>query len=396
MLTRIKTLVNLNNYYKFLSSDPLTFNGIYLSCVDTGASLCGDEDIWSAYEMPLSRERLAQLVHDAEIDVQNALGTPVGLTWIREEIEIPKVWFNNKRSINITDMTFRTKFSNVKRFGQAKLQKILPSEQVVLSDDDNDGFTETGTLIFTLPEGYDYCDIKLYFKDTNYELQGFEITKYDSEIREVTIHIDGWLLVNPELYIKRGFNRNIPAIDGCQIDNFIDLLDIYIDTVDSCKPMVEFVSSDTTRCSNSCEQTKQPGCATVIDGCNGTFSVNFQTYDEDGCVIAGNPCSCCTPDKIIVYYQAGCDITCNDCSDIEDIVFKLATSRYPKPTCDCKCFTSVMLDLAQQTSFIVKNEGFLVRYNQVYMENAIFGSRVGEIEASIALQRIKEKYCNYE
>jgi len=51
--------------------------------------------------------------------------------------------------------------------------------------------------------------------------------------------------------------------------------------------------------------------------------------------------------------------------------------------------------MAQQTSFIIKDEGIIYRYNAKVMSNVVFGTAVGEIEASMALLRIMERFCNY-
>lgn len=400
MLTRTKPLTDLNNFYKFLNSDPLTFNGMYLSCVDTGDTLCGDGDIWSNYEMPLSREKLAQLAITAEVEIAELLGTPVKPQWIKEELEVPKSWFSNTVSIPIADMVFKTSKRFIKRFGQQRLEKIVSNVEVTYFDEDEDGFNELAEITFELPENEELCDIKLYFYDTNFELTGFTIKSYDTDLRNVTITIDSWLLIKPELYLKRAFIRNTPAVDGCNNENFAEALDVWIDTVDVCKPSVEFVFNDNHRCNGSCEESKQPGCATILNSCEGTFKVNSQRYDDDGCVTSGYTAMCSTPTKIIVYYQSGClDNDCQNeysiCKELEDIVFKIIAARYPYPTCDCKCIQSVLKTMAQQTSFIIKDEGIIYRYNSKVMSNAVFGTAVGEIEASMALLRIMERFCSY-
>lgn len=400
MIANTKTLTNLNNYYKFYNGDPLSFNGMYLSCVDTGSSLCGDDDIWTNSVMPLSREKLAQLVLQAEQAVETELGTPVGLKWIREEIILPKITRFNQSVFN---MTFRTGKKFVKRFGQQKLEKILSDVSVLFADkDETDNFAETGTITATLPENTDICDIKLFFPGTNYEINGFDILDYNTTTRVITIQINIWNLVKPELYLSRSFLRNSPALDACDDSNFTSLVDIWVDTVDVCKPMIEFVYSDKTNCTPTCVDTKSPGCAIMLDSCNGLFKVSPQIYDEEGCVVSGNNI-CDIPYKMIVYYQAGChsDVCingCNDdcfCTELEDIVFKIATARYPAPLCDCKCVQSTMMSMAQETSLFVKNEGRALRYPSWMMNEAMFGTRVGEVEAAIQLLAVKEKFCNF-
>lgn len=403
MITKTKTLTDLNNFYKFMNTDPLSFNGMYLSCVQDVNTLCGDDEIWDSFNFPLSREKLAQITQKAELDVSAVLGTSIKPKWVREEIEIPSTWFNNKLSKRIEDILFRTGYTFIKRFGQQRLEKIVESVEVIYSDADGDEFNEQATLNFTLPENEELCDIKLYFYDTNYEITGFKIISFDEDTRNVQIKIDSWLLVKPELYINRTFQRNSPAIDGCNTDNFTEYIDIWINGIDTCKPSVEFIIDENHNCNGTCTDAKQPGCAKAINKCEGTFKVIPQAYDEDGCVTGGSSTFCGRITKLIVYYEAGCYSNdcefCSDecfCSDLEDIIFKIVAARYPYPTCDCKCIQSVLKTYAQQTSLIVKNEGRTFRYSDRYMDNAIFGTAVGEIEAAIALLNIREKFCSYE
>lgn len=96
MITKTKTLSNLNNFYNFMNSDPLSFNGMYLSCVEDANTLCGEDEIWDAFNFPLSREKLAQLALKAELDIESVIGTPVKPKWVKEEIEMPSTWFNGK------------------------------------------------------------------------------------------------------------------------------------------------------------------------------------------------------------------------------------------------------------------------------------------------------------
>lgn len=400
MITNIKTLTNLNNFYHFYNGDPLSFNGLYLSCVDTGNTLCGDDDIWSQYDMPLSREKLAQLILQGEQAVEAVLGTPIKPKWITETIEIPTPF--SPFAKNIRGMTFRTGKRNVKHFGQRKLTKI-ETVSLTYSDLDGDGFDEVATLTTTLPENVDLCDVKVYFPDRLNEITGVIFTDYNTTTRVLNISIDSWLLVKPEKYISRSFLRNQPALDGCDTDNFVTTVDIYTDSVDTTKAQVELVYYDYD-CNANCVETRAPACVKIIDSCQGTFQIIPQSYDSEGNIVANNGL-CKFPKKMVLHYQAGCfsqdcsPNSCNDdcvCQELENIVFKIAAARYPAPTCDCKCVQSVLLSMAQETSLIVKEEGRVYRYPSWMINESLFGTKVGEIEAAIALLNIKEEFCNFE
>jgi len=405
MITKIKTLTNLNNFYRFINSDPLSFNGIYLSCVNDSNTLCGEDEIWDSHQFPLSREKLAEITQRVEAEVSNILGTHVKPKWVREEIDVPANWFNNKTHKRIEDIIFRTHNTFIKRAGQQRLERVVESVEITYSDSDGDGFNEQAVINFTLPENENLCDVKLFFQDSQNEITGFNIVSFDTNTREVRITIDAWLLIKPELYINRTFIKNSPAIDGCDSNNFVEFIDIWINGIDPCKPSIELVIDESHTCNGSCTDSIQPACMKIQNKCEGTFTIIPQAYDEeDGCVTNKTNTLCGRIVKIIAYYEVGCfstncDGLCNDdcfCSDLEDIIFKIVAARYPYPTCDCKCIQSVLKTYSQQTSLIVKSEGRTFRYNDRYMDNAILGTTVGEIEAAIALLNIREKFCSYE
>lgn len=402
---RTKTLTNTNNFYIFFNGDPIAFNGMYLSCISLPASICGDEDIWEQHEMPLSREKLAQLVLQAENDVASVLGTFVKPKWVTEEIEVPTSWHGRtKLGIPLADITFKTKHRYIRRFGQQDLKKIVEAVALTYVDRDGDGYDEVATFSFTLPEDSNLCDIKLYFPNTTYEIGTANVISYDVETRVANYEIDSWLLVKPELYINRKFAKTETAIDACDSDNFVLTIDIWEDALDTCKPAVEFVYDEHT-CTTNCRENRQPGCAKILDKCEGKFKVSAQRYDDDGCVADGVTCAVCSvPKKIIVHYQAGChsdsclpgqcDTDCF-CNELEWIVFKLAASNLPYPTCDCGCIQSVLRTMQQETSLVVKREERVLNYPGWMKNEAIFGTSVGKIEAAIDLLRVAEKFCNY-
>lgn len=381
MIANTKTLTNINNFYNFLNSDPLSFNGLYLSCTPSVDSICGDDEIWLQYAMPLSREKLAQVIKQAEDAVATELGTFVGLKWISEIIDIPTNFFYNRSNGRpLNEITFKTKYKFVRRFGQQKNEKIT-TVTLTYHDDDGDGFSEYATASFTLPSGKNLCDTKLFYKDTNHELGLANTTDFNEITRLVSLKIDGWLLVKPNLYLT----RSNTAFDGCDESNFVTEIDIYNDGVDSEKPQAELFY-DTTTCNAGCDESSVTACVKLIDGCNGIFSISPDTT------------FCGRATKVKVYYQAGC-FDCEDnafCSTLENIVFKLAASYLPYPTCDCKCVQSVLMTMQQQTSLFVKAEGRAFNFPSWYKENSIFGTTVGAIEAAIDLLRVKEIFCQYE
>lgn len=399
-VTKIKTLTDINNFYTFFGGNPLYFNGLYPNCIST-PSLCGDGDIWEQYNLPLSRERLAQAIKNSENKVAEVIGTFVRPNWVSEEIDIPLHW-SNKGTIPLQDITFQSKYSFIKRFGQKKLTKIIPNASVEYYDRDGDGFEEVAELTITVPENVNICDLKFYHKDTAYELGKPRLIVYDSETGNADYEIDSWLLVRPELYINQTFSA-INAINACDSANFVTAIDVYEEAADLCKPQVEILYEKAS-CTANCEYDRQPACAKMVNSCEGRFKISPQGYDEDGCVTNSSSSFCGTASKIIVHYQAGCHSTvclpgdCDTdcfCKELETIVFKLAASELPYPTCDCSCIQSILQMYQQQTSLIVKAENRVFNYPGWIKDEAIFGTTVGQIEAAMELLLLAEKFCKY-
>lgn len=388
-------LVNINNFWEFLGTSPLLFNGIYLSCQQEEERVC--DDFWSyySYNNRPSIEKLAQCLCKAETQVESVLGTSLFQKNYCDKIEVSSNFYTGfKPGINIESMTFKTTARHVISYGQE--EEFLHSEDVVVTyyDDDGDGFKERGVIEFIYAENTELCNYLFMFPNTHYEIRDDKIKVINSTTRQAEITFDAWNLVKPSLYLPRTWKQE-KAIDGCDINNFTTTVDIYYTTISTCKPH-GFLYYHNHKCNGACEVEQVPFCVLPVDDCMGTFRIRLGKLDDDGCFVAGGcPPLCACPVSLVVYYRAGlckrCDDNCGDgicyCAQYEHTIFKLASACLPDGATCCACFIGELAKWQTNTSLIVKQEGVTYTYSQKMRENP-FGSTIGQIEAAVDINRL--------
>lgn len=408
-VTQTKSPIPLEWFARFINIDPLLFNGIDIShCAPYDyRPLCNFYwGQWNQGKEMYNREQLAECICSAYERVSNYLGVRPTLQWECEEIELQANWFTQQPpGTYIENMTFKTKWSHVKEFGQRKLAYIQTvTLEYMFSGDDQ--FSEEAFFTIVVPDDIDVCDIHAYFQGGTYEIEPIELISYDECSREAKFRIDSWNLVRPELYIRRSWKEECPV--KCTLDNFVTQIDVYSDSPDLCKPQVEILYPENHSCKKSCRDNVQPACVRIIDHCNGYFKIVPQTFDENGCVTEGQPCACCgCPYKIRIWYRAGCSSDCKGncktdcyCKELINAVNLLATVCLDEyPNCECGCISQNIQKWQVQTSLIPKNGD---RWNlPASLRNEMatgFGTKVGEIEALLRLNQIlaSEQFCSRE
>jgi hypothetical protein len=399
-----ETPLFLEYFMQFMNIDPLLFNSIDISqCVYTEEGHCNF--FWDQYNtgrQMYNREQLAECLCSAYDRVSNYLGVKPTLQWECDEIIIEPHWFYHNASIPVKEMLLRTRWNNIQEFGQRLLKKeetvTLTYETVALND-----FFSYADFTTTVPENHNVCDIRAYTGE--YEIGPIKLLSYDEDTRIATFRIASWNLVKPELYLKRSWG--VMKKVTCQTVNFLTEIDVYYDMVDPCKPAVEIIYAENHKCSGNCKFDTQPGCARLIDSCNGYFTIYPQKYDENGCAVDGSDyCGGC-PYKIKVYYRAGCHKECTNkcdsschCKQLLDIVSMLAAGCLDEyPLCHCECMSANITKWQTNTALIPKDGD---RWNiAASIRNELiggFGTKLGEIEALVRLNQIanSEQFCTRE
>ena len=278
-------------------------------------------------------------------------------------------------------------------------EEFINTVNLTYLDEDSDGFFEVAQVILELTLFQNNLpDIILYFPgyngDEHYLICPVDWTYTDTQ---AIGRIDAWHLINPELYRPKSF-LNKKAIDACDLDNYVQQIDIYEKVRNDCLPdgkLFYYDSSD--KCLNpSCKPEELPICARIIDKCEGKFSILLGDTDEDGCFIPDKCPPCIIPERLCITYEAGLP---DDCvNPAKTALFKLVTSKLQSGRCDCPCVQDIINRYAQETSVTVKNEGITWSYPNALRNMSVsagFGTTVGALEAFQTLQNIKEQLCYY-
>lgn len=403
-VTITKAPIPLEHFMQFVNIDPLLFNSIDISkCVYVDDKYCNF--YWDQYNtgrQMYNREQLAEQICSAYDRVSNYLGVKPSLQWETDELTIDSHWFYNNSSMPIQSMKFRTKWNNIYEFGQRllKKQETVPLVYEVVAANDFFSYADFTT---TVPANHKVCDIRAY--SDGYEIAPIKLISYNEDTRVAVFRISSWNLVKTELYLKRRWNETKPVT--CKIENFLDEIDVYYDMVDICKPAIEIIYADKHLCTNNCKDSVQPACARLIDACNGYFTIQPQTYNDEGCVIDGTTSFCALPYKLKVHYRAGCHSDCTNtcdssctCRQLLDVVSMLAACGLDSyPLCHCECVSANITAWQVNTALIPKDGD---RWNiAASIRNELvggFGTKVGEIEALLRLNQIanSENFCTRE
>lgn len=404
-VTNKRSPMPLEYFMDFMGIDPLLFNGINLApCVWVEDSSCQFYwDQWNSGRQMYNREQLTDCICSAYDKVANYVGTKPTLQWETETIEVDKHWFYRNGNLPIEEILFRTKWNQIKEFGQ---QLLIYKETVEINYEEvgPDDFTSYAQLTTVVPDDYDVCDIQLQAQ--GFVIEPYDLVSFDENTRVATIRVASWNLVNPSLYARRSW-KQVQTV-SCEIENFLTELEVWYDTVDKCKPAIEIIYPDTHYCTQSCKDSTQPACARITDACNGYFKIIPQSYDEDGCVIDGSDCSVCsTPYKIKIHYRAGCHKPCDEkcdsrchCRQLIEVVSMLAACCMDEyPLCNCGCMAANIIKWQVNTAFMPKNGDRWAIAASIKNEMVGgFGSKIGEIEAMLRLNQLiaSENFCTRE
>ena len=411
---RTKTSLCLDRWAEIMSINPLAFNNIDIgNCVEDAINGC---KMWAqdTYQDEFNIETLATYIQLAEQKIESYLGVKVAPTAIcHEQIEIPYYYRRELGKLDLQQLKFQTAYKEVRKFGQEK-RKFLGEATIVYTDEDGDGFKEIATLTLTTDEvDLDYCGIEVDICPTARCNNICPVINIDLNVLEgiLTIKSYTWLFRKEE-NIKIGFSKLHRSIDGCDTDNFLDCVGVYYRSIDPCKPQAEIVWNRTDKCFNDtfwtsasscgrdCSTFRLPACVKILDKCRGIFQLEYQRYDDTGCLVSGCTCNlpCFPPDYIEVNYISGCKSNCTSCNDcgvcdqLERTVAILAAAMLPQAFCNCTCLQTQLQ--YYQTNATAKANGILTYGVPFEILNNPFGQRFGEIEAYQNLKVLEEYLCN--
>jgi hypothetical protein len=357
------TLLSLPRFARMVGLAPLHFAGATAANLNpavfpTGTT-CGD--VWPRFDWQkvdqMSHESLAYAIKDAEETLAREVGYLPALDWIAgEQVMFPRDFYRTS-IYQITDVrgfrkSITTKYGKIISGGQRAVA-LIGTPEVVYSDEDLDGLFETATITIndvTITD--DICECKVYFEDMD-GLEEWEIRP--ARIKTLvggtlTIVMDSWLLIDPELLSVYPTDDGFTAVDVSSTDNFVDYVDVYREYNDITDPSVIFSwENDAARCTICngvgclvCSATEQDGCMQIRDPQAGIIVPVPATY-ADGVWSAAVYDIGRAPDKVELYYYAGDrsneylrGVSCDPLSDQWAwCIIWLTIARLERPPCSC-------------------------------------------------------------
>lgn len=401
------TLLSLSRYASIMGLNPVHFSGGLGQNYWTDNGSCSD--IWPQYSWQgptvVSREDLAQTIHDAEEDIQRILGFPLAPTYFYEEVQPwPKFYDPVANSpsghTGARGKSVRTRYGKVIAAGRRGLTIIQYNSPVVMSDADGDGFDETATVrvttALTNPK-----EIKLYFAtkegDPIWEIRPLKRVKIASGV--ATITFDSWLVFDPTLWEMAPTRDGLCPIDVENSTSYEPVVDVYREFVDVSLPASQFMyPSACNACGGSgcaeCALTLVDGCASVRNSALGLVVPTAATY-SDGSWSADANCYG-EPDMVKLWYLAG-DI---DSRYLQGLSFDplsdywaqtisfLATARLELPVCACGPILDLFADYRHDVAAVDRSRSVFFSVLSPEMLTNPFGTKRGEIRAWDRVARI--------
>jgi hypothetical protein len=376
---------------------------------------------WQAQEQG-SHEEILRNIATAEEDISRYLGYSVAPRFIAGEAhQYPR--FHRREIIgrsgyNITGRpkSSKTRWMKVIDVGRRAVSAVSTSAVVVYTDADGDDLFETATLTVATTET-SVCGIKIYHDGKNGDPR-WEIRhprSMDISGGVLTIVLDSWLLIKPELLGQYPQNLDgheegsITAIDiQGDTTNFVDTVDIYKEYLDTIQNSIVYQWEPSTApfdcsCSGtgcpSCTLTTQGGCLVVRDYQSGMVAGVPATYDEGW---STQPFSISRePDSVKLWYMAGEEseeylngYTCDPLSDYwAETIAMLATSRLEHEFCGCGKAAELASHWRVDTARMGDEVSYAVDFPSLGGQNP-FGTKVGEMRAWRRVSRFRNAYMD--
>src|SRR3990167_2973410 len=205
----VYTHLSLDKFAKLFGLSPVHFQGAAGSNYWPVVGSC--DDVWKQWSWQrfdvISKEDLAQSIHDAEEDIKRVLGFPVAPEFVTGEKQTYPKFFDTTyyggpvSATGLRNKAINTRYGRVIAAGRRATTLVDADAAVVYSDPDGDGFDELATITATTSLT-DACEIKLYVAgksaDPTWEIRPLKTKSISGTT--LTITLDSWLLIDPTLW----------------------------------------------------------------------------------------------------------------------------------------------------------------------------------------------------
>lgn len=405
--------LSIDQWAELMGVPVLEFNNLDISGCQFDYEREHCSQFWSHWQYSsnsnISREQLAFFIQQAEQQIENYLGYHIAPTWsYNEQHNLPR-----EVGVDLSQIKFQTDWKNVIHGGTSKLTEI-GTANVVYSDEDGDGYNELATItitdeslsafVYSFPNRFRLFMPGHNGKDT-YEIEYFLGYNYNDDTHTLTVTTNSWILVNPQLYLPKGFNAK-RAYNACDSNIYVTTVEISFEEVDTCLPNAQIVwGGNNQPCADGgCIETTQPACIKWINKCEGTFTVQPVSVNADtGCIESYLSTYCNIsnmPDAVRINYISGCHdkssfvhpylIGNTPCADLLRAVLALSVTYLGGVPCACTCIEDQIsyfnTDLATTSAV-----GTSYRYSFEMIDNVFGSAKRGAIEAFAILEASKSK-----
>lgn len=401
-----RTLLSLDHYARLISLNPVHFNSAMGGTFWPDRAKC--EDIWwqYAWQTPedfVSREELALAIYNAERDMERVLGYAVSPRFVNEEIlSYPRPYQREYYALGGTNVRgshklIKTRLGKLISSGRRALTALSAGATVTYSDEDGDGWSETGTITFTNAT-VSLNEVKVYFASKSAD-PAWEIRPVRSITRSgstVTIKVDSWLFINPVLHERHPQSNERPEpINISTTANFVTTVDVYREYVDTTVVSAQLLWDPN---SGFTDDASQDGYLSISDPNAGYVATYAATYTDGAwatdCWDVGRD-----PDRVKIWYYAGAlsdeylaGFSTNPLSDyFATLIMWLATARLTKKICSCSQSQAMAAELQRDMTQISRGSTFVLNLATDLFTNP-FGTRVGEYRAWQRVARLMDDY----
>lgn len=409
---RIATHLSLDRYAGIMGINPVHFAGAAGNTVWPFTGSCGD--IWPQHSWQhidvVSREDVAEAIHDAEEDIRRVLRRPVAPEYVVDIQPLTPLPGRNGRYGLSAPPAITTMWRDIQAVGRRGLTLLAGGADVVRTDGDGDTYAETMTVVILaedLPTSLDLSAVKVYFPDKD-GLPEWEIRPVTKRLidGDLVITFSSWLLFDPVLW-ERSPSLSLPfgPIDADDTDSYLDAVDVYTEGVSTTLPAAAFNwrgraacgACDSVGCAE-CQPSTQAGCVTTVNSRLGILKANPAIWNEDDEVFqsAGWAVSSYMPDEVTLYYKTGMvddryalGLTDDPLSQyLAQAIAWLATARLEAPPCSCGVALKEFQSLQHDMAVVDRSRGVFFSVLAPDMITNPFGTRRGEVRAWDRVSRV--------
>lgn len=410
------TLLSLDRYAKIMGISPAHFNQAVGEDIFPAAGGCSDLWFQHSWQMNdrVSREDLALAIKNAEEDIAEFMGYWPSPKFIEAEVHpYPRPYrrylkgsgYNNRYDRKSIKPNYGRLVSPGRRATAKIDDATVAGGEMVFSDDDGDGYSETVTITVATTLT-DVNEIKVFYNgETTPEWEIRPVRSKEITGGNVVLVFWAWQFIDPDLWETLPGTIEALDLEGAIYVDEVDVVRVYVDNSQASAVFYWEPRYDSLTCPTcggtgcyACQLTTQNGCCFIRDVEQGVLVPAPATYDADNEVWnTADYDVCYEPDQVKIYYYSGDQDqryldgrTHDPLSDRwAKIIAMIATARLDRDFCSCKNLATLVDDWRRDLTRVDRDgPNFFISDRD---RDNPFGTRKGEIMAYRQMSRLIER-----